>query len=292
MSAFFKRHPYFSWLLICMILFFVGVVFAMLGLESVSTFFVIATSCILMVLVPTGLIRLLQGIKDIAMSRKVKFEPKHLKVVDPFGYTKRRMTHIYRTSNGDKVTWGSVTGMLVVFFPIGIYYLILKLMHEKDNSYSNGVKMLVMGGAFTVLTAPVIIWLFIATFGDFPQMALMLGLPGSYFLIGIALLITGSILRHKGLVYEKYLILIMNYHVTKLDLMKSEFHTTYAKVTRQLNTMIELELLKNCYIYHKDREIIVPAISKKIALRCPSCSATTVLYSNEEHICAYCGGEL
>ena len=30
----------------------------------------------------------------------------------------------------------------------------------------------------------------------------------------------------------------------------------------------------------------------EIALRCKHCSGTTVLYSNEDRICAYCGGTL
>lgn len=289
---FFRLNSYLMWFTLSLILFCLSVVFMMIGATHIGTLAAIGCSFIMMILIPTYLIHLLKLVKENILCRKVPYAPKGIPVVNPMGYQRQKMRAFYLAPNGEAVGWWRIFVCVLVFFPIGIYYLIRKLMYEKVHCYEHGIRLLVMGGGLMLTMTPFLVWILTGETLDIREIVLLASIPGIYFLMGIAFMITGILLRKQGAVYEKYLILILNYHVTNLDVLKNQLHTTYSEVSKQLKKMIELDLLEDSYIYHKDRELIVPGISKKIALRCRSCSATTVLYTNEEQVCAYCGGEL
>lgn len=193
------------------------------------------------------------------------------------------------------VHWGGIILLLILLPPFGIYLLILKTTYEKARYSINSVWTIVIG---VLLMLPSLFWLvlFMATSGGFQGIIdswsplilfFFIGFP-----IGLACIVLGLVLHHLGKENDAYQRLILIEEVTDLYRIAERMHANYAHVTRVIERLIDYGILPDAYIFHRDHEVIVPGVSKKIALRCKNCSGTTVLYTNEERICAYCGGKL
>jgi len=281
-------------LLICCSLFIPAFVFFAIDENSpIAIGIIIVMSFGLMILIPTFGAHLLKKLSGKILSRHKKYESAKFQKTSPRVSSPYKIHDTrYVASNGLGVSWYSVFLTMLVLFPLGIYYMIRKVSHEKKRYLSNGIIMTVVGSVFVVFSVP-ILSLLIATGADNLRSLLLLAvLPAAPLLTGLGMIISGITLQRKGHTYQKFLTLITEYEITNLDDFKVEFNMPYSKVTSTLQKMIDIGFLSDSYIYHKDRELIVPGISKKIALKCKTCMGTTVLYSNEERICAYCGGEL
>lgn len=193
------------------------------------------------------------------------------------------------------ISWGGILLELLLLPPVGVYFLILKVTYEKSRYSANSVWTIVIG---VLLMVPALFWIgLLAGLSDnfwnevqraFPLLSLLcIGLP-----VGIACIVLGLVLRRLGRENDAYRRLILIEEVTDLYRIAERMHTTYAHATRVIERLIDGGILPDAYIFHRDHELIVPGISKKIALRCRNCSGTTVLYTNEERICTYCGGQL
>ena len=77
--------------------------------------------------------------------------------------------------------------------------------------------------------------------------------------------------------------------ITRLDKIAQIMKTDYARSADVIQSLIDNGLLKNTYIYHRDKEVIISGISEKIACKCRCCGATTVLYGTDIRECVYCG---
>lgn len=193
----------------------------------------------------------------------------------------------YSLSN-QNVSWIYVTLAILFFAPYGLFLFITKTAHEKTQYFENGIKSIIFGLALSVTTATVFFLVF------FPEdsINILTFVLGAIFVLGIFFIVYGLVLRHKGIVFEKLMILITMKNVTQVDRIALASYMTYAKTIKEINKLIESEILSGAYINYRDKEIIVPGISKKSAFLCKSCGGTTVLYTNEERICDYCGAEL
>ena len=188
-----------------------------------------------------------------------------------------------------EVTWGSVVLSLLVLPPLGIFYLIRKAVQEKSKYYLNGVKMKVMGSVFMIATALPILILTMGE-GKISTKIAVIALPGFYALLGLSIFIIGYVFEKKGKTNEGYLSAIFLDKETRLDVLAKRQNATYSQAVDTINKLIDNGYMQG-YIYHADREVIVPGISKKIAFKCYNCGGTTVLYSNDERVCVYCGAK-
>ncbi len=185
------------------------------------------------------------------------------------------------------MTWLRVGVLMVFFCPVGVFLAIRKTVEEKAFYYENGSRLIVFGVAAMILSAP----LFRVFFGAdaFDSMLLAFALP---FLLGLLMLSFGLLIRHKGRVNNDYMTILKIDRITDLDRIAQLMKTDYTHAAAAVQNLINSDLLKNAYVYHRDREVIIPGISEKIALKCGRCGATTVLYQTEKHECVYCGAEI
>ena len=288
----FKLNPYAIGLWMIAGLLVISLICHFTGETEINDVVTRVIAVIIVILIPMYLIRLAKTAVHRVLSRKVAYKPKIAPKIKSSKLRRETLRASYMETEEKTASWLTIFFWLILLFPIGIFYLLKKLTVEKVKYYAHGVRLLVMGFFIVAVSAIFIFWRVSMVYPDWWQMLQNGAFPFIYFLIGIGCIVTGIILRKKGATYEKYMVLIEEYHITNLDKLKSELHITYAKVTSQLEKLIEIGFLSECYIYHRDRELIVPSLSKKIAVRCITCGATTVLYSNEEPICAYCGGGL
>ena len=188
--------------------------------------------------------------------------------------------------------WWAVIVLLVTIFPVGIYFVILKTAYEKARYFSNGVRLIVLGAVLMVPSLGFILTLLLTGADSKEVLFRLCGMAGIPCLAGLFCFVFGWVLRHLGLENDAYRRLILVEKVTDMPTITRRMHTDYAHATRVIERLMDSGLLPDAYLYHRDHELIVPGVSKKIALRCKHCSGTTVLYSNEPHICDYCGGDL
>ena len=205
----------------------------------------------------------------------------------------RSQKEVFRADpSAQDAIWPVVIALLVTLFPMGIYLLILKTSYEKTRYFGNGVRLIVLGAVMMVPTLGFILLVLHSGATRARDLWMLTGIAGVPFLVGLFCFVFGWVLRHRGLENDAYRRLILVDRVTDMETITRRMRTDYAHATRVIERLVDSELLPDAYLYHRDHELIVPGISKKIALRCKHCSGTTVLYSNEERICAYCGGAL
>lgn len=189
-------------------------------------------------------------------------------------------------------TWGQVAATLAILPPLGLFYVIHKTSREQEIFRLNGVKLIVMGCTLLLLTLPPICLVLAGGTDDPSGLIFLLFFPGGYTLLGAVLTVLGLRLAHRGRINDCFLGLILDEKITRVDHLATRTSMTYAQVTRRVQWLIDNDLLPGAYIYHRDREIIVPKISPRIAIKCKNCAGTSVLYANDERVCVYCGGRI
>ena len=189
------------------------------------------------------------------------------------------------------LSWGYIALFLVILFPVGVFFLIRKVMHEKTQYYDNGVKMIVMGVLSMVLTVPLILLIIITGADSARALIIVNAIPGMYALFGAVSVVLGVRFKQKGKQWNAYMKAIVNDKITNIDMLAKMAKTTYSGAVDVIQKLIDSRLLEGAYIYHRDREVIVPGVSKKIAFRCKYCGGTTVQYANDEKECVYCGAK-
>lgn len=198
----------------------------------------------------------------------------------------------HRSKGHEDYTWGQVAAALAVLPPLGLFYVIHKTSREKELFYINGVKMTVIGITLLLLTLPPILLVLCTGTDDPSGLVFLLFFPGGFTLVGAAMTVLGIRSVRQGKRNDRLLHLILEEKITRIEQLCALTATTYPKVTDRVQWLIDNELLRGAYIYHRDKEIIVPRISSRIAIKCVNCAGTSVLYANDERICVYCGGKI
>ncbi|MBQ6268004.1 MAG: hypothetical protein IJK64_09585 [Clostridia bacterium] len=205
-----------------------------------------------------------------------------------YHYNKDDTLHL-KNASAD-MTWGYVVVYLIVLCPVGVFFLIRKLIHEKTHYYGNGVKTIILG---CIVFVPAV-WSLISllVFEDGAPSLMLLVISAAFSAGGLIALIAGFWLKHRGATNNAFMSAITIDKITSIDTLSERMHTDYSGAVRVIQRLIDAELLEGAYIYHKDRIVIVPGISEKIAVKCSMCGGTTVLYSSEQRECRYCGAIL
>jgi hypothetical protein len=119
---------------------------------------------------------------------------------------------------------------------------------------------------------------------------MILNLAGT--VCGAAFITAGILMKRTGRVNNAYMTAITIEHVTKIDTLAAMMKTDYSGVVKTVQRLIDSDLLKGAYIYHRDGVIIVQGVSERVAVRCRMCAGTTVRYKSDKNECVYCGAEL
>ena len=199
---------------------------------------------------------------------------------------------LHLDQSAPELSWGVVVLYLLILFPVGVFFMVRKIIHERTHYYDNGIKMIIMGAVFMALTVPVILLFLITGADNTKSLIIVTMIPGVYAVFGAVSIVLGLIYKCKGKENETYMKAIVYEKITKIDTLAGIAKTSYSGAANVIQRLIDSDMLKGAYIYHKDREVIVPGISKKIAFRCKNCGGTTVLYANEKKECIYCGAEV
>ena len=190
------------------------------------------------------------------------------------------------------LSWGLICLMLVLLFPVGFYFLVVKTLMEKGRHYRNGTTLLVLGALLLVPSLGFVL-LMVVTGADSRQALLaVIAPPCLLAAAALCFVVYGAWLRARGKREDLFRSLITEERVTDLDALAQRAGTDYAGAASVVGWLIDADLLGGAYLSHNDREVIVPGISQRIARRCPSCGGTTVFFANDRPICDYCGGAL
>lgn len=216
------------------------------------------------------------------------------------GFSGGRGQYTYNRDEGDfrfagaqeSLSWGIVFLMMVLMYPIGFYYMVVKTTQERGRYYRNGATIQFVGGIFFLLFTGLLIMTVRTGVDNQEFMRSMFGIFGIPAGACLLLLIYGTWLRIRGSMYDRYRTLITVEGVTDLDEIAKREGTTFARAAERVEWLIDSGLLGNAYLSYIDREVIVPGISKKIVRRCRNCGGTTVLMSTDPQICDFCGGAL
>ena len=156
-----------------------------------------------------------------------------------------------------------------MFCPVGTFLAIRKIFEEKTRYYENGIRLIIFGGFLMLLSAPML-YAFVGQ-DTFDPISLFFVVPTS---LGLLMLLSGVYFKHKGKVNLDYMTILKIDRITRLDKIAQIMKTDYAHAADVIQGLIDNGLLKNAYIYHRDKEVIISGISEKIACKCRSCGAT------------------
>ena len=205
--------------------------------------------------------------------------------------------YIYNNSTEDKnLAWWAIITLIIILPPMGIYYLIKKILLEPAFYFKNGKKLLTFGIVICVLSSFIFLFPIMEyrlSGGMSDSVAKLSLLPSFILFFGIVLAISGFCIRQTGFTNDNLINIITTEKVSNIDSIAQKTKLKKSDVYFKVNTLIKSGRLPEAYISPEDNEIILPGISKKVAIRCKNCTGTTVLFiNNPNRICSYCGGKL
>ncbi len=204
-----------------------------------------------------------------------------------------RSAPLYRQDKGGNTAWPLVFLLLVLVPPLGAVFVWRKLSYEKMRAHRNGEVLAIFGAVVTVLVArwPLGELVFLLRGKSQAGSITFILVLGSVSLVGIGIILLGIKISRAGELDLYLLYLIREKKITDLPTLAEMAGLSYKTLTLKLEKLIDGPL-QDAYIYHRDKVLIVPGISERIACFCRQCGGTTVLYVNEERICDYCGAPL
>lgn len=197
-------------------------------------------------------------------------------------------------------SWGWIIFWLIIFWPIGLFLVINKFSTDKSALMSGKTGLLsVIGWILTV----------IGVIGFYSELSD--GLSGSGILLALLFLGGGVLLLRKvsktkktAIKYKKYIDIVVNQNVQSIENVASAVGSSYDDVAKDLQNMINIGYLKDAFIHHGNREIVLKQRETVVytqnavfgqsapqtkATRCPGCGANNVVVVGRVSECEYCG---
>lgn len=199
-------------------------------------------------------------------------------------------------------SWGWIIFWLIIFWPVGLFLLVKKLLTDKSALMSGKTWIVSAIGWFFVIIGGMG---FIGTVSDVSAD----GAGGT--IIGIAMFVGGVLVLRKASKtkktaarYKKYIDLAMNQNVRGIDNIAASVVLPYDIVVKDLQDMINIGYLEDAYIDQGNCEIVLKRVgpvsytqaptneradTPKIAVRCSGCGANNVVAVGSVSECEYCG---
>ena len=204
------------------------------------------------------------------------------------------------------VGWGLTIFWLVIFWPVGLYFLFKKLAIDKSAVMSRHIGALSIVGWFLIVFGAVALWGYVS------------GEPGfdsdlaSGMVVSLGSLVGGGVVLYKvsttkkaAKKYQEYIRIVVNQDIRNIDDIASAVGLSYDETVKDLQNMIDYGFLKDAFIHRSNREIILVhyeavssltplpgaygAAPQMIAVHCPSCDANQVAAVGSVIKCEYCG---
>jgi len=200
-------------------------------------------------------------------------------------------------------SWLAIITMLILFWPIGIYFLFKRISGDKGITMSAKAIYIKYIGIFLCVGA--VIMLAALFGGTYESGELRETIVYTLFLGagGVALLMYGKKVSSEANDIRKYISIIANGYVGKIDEIAGIAGKPYEIVKKDLQGMIDKGYLKNAYIDEATQRIVLtndPIVNfeddenhvKNIEVQthiviCPNCGASNVVASGNAK-CEYC----
>lgn len=194
-------------------------------------------------------------------------------------------------------SWVVVILALIIFWPVGLIFLYLKLRNNSKNKFKfSGVTKIVIGAcsvSFGLIGA--------ATEIDEPtgEVGLTIVMVSIFLAIGIAFIYFGVKNIKEGKIYEKISNLINFQEVESVEEIAKKLKITEEKATEYISKAIslgicnnEIEYKNNKIIYKKKVEEQVEKKKHERIVKCECCGGINHINDTEVKACEYCGMEL
>ena len=196
-------------------------------------------------------------------------------------------------------SWALVIFLLIIFWPVGVYFLVKKLSVDKQASLSSGRKMMIWGW--------VIVGMGIISWGTLIEDSLVSGTFGTLFFIfaGLALVYVGRKSSINAEKYKSYIDIIVNKKVRSIATISSAIPVTHDIAIKDIQEMIKKGFFEDAYINYNVDEIVLSSADgidakinnhsntnqkvQMIVVPCNGCGANNKVEKGEVEKCQYCG---
>lgn len=194
-------------------------------------------------------------------------------------------------------SWVVVILALIIFWPVGLILLYLKLRNNSKNKFTfSGTMKIIIGvcsvffgliGASTEIDQPT------------GEVGLTIVMVSIFLAIGIAFIYFGVKNIKEGKIYEKISNLINFQEVESVEEIAKKLKITEEKATEYISKAISLGICNNEIEYKNNRIIYKKKVEEQVEkkkheriVKCECCGGINHINDTEVKACEYCGMEL
>ena len=188
--------------------------------------------------------------------------------------------------------WWAIIVMLIVLFPIGVLFLINKVVNEKRELFINARALMVLGAVslfFGALGAGLTIY---AAAAEGAAAIALFGIPAlALVLFGASMVIWGVLLRRRAMAYNRYLRFLVLNSERSIPVIAQAMGVNTMQALEMLETLVDRSYIRGMYVDHGTLELKSKETAK-FAVRCRHCGGTSILEAGKPVVCEYCGAAL
>lgn len=194
-------------------------------------------------------------------------------------------------------SWVVVILALIIFWPVGLIFLYLKLRNNSKNKFKfSGITKIVIGACSVSFGL-----IGLSTEIDEPtgEVGLTIVMVSIFLAIGIAFIYFGVKNIKEGKIYEKISNLINFQEVESVEEIAKKLKITEEKVAEYISKAISLGICNNEIEYKNNRIIYKKKVEEQAEkkkheriVKCECCGGINHINDTEVKACEYCGMEL
>lgn len=212
-------------------------------------------------------------------------------------------------------SWGIIALWLILFFPVGIFFIVKKMTGDKFSYIKNGKGLRVLG---YVLLGFALIYLIMAFSGELETedgSSIVGGVIVAEIIFGgggALCVFKGMEYIKRGTKYNRYVAIINASNDLLIDNIAAAVPTTYDKAIKDIQSMLDAGFFMNAYLDLNKRELIMAKAAPQPnviannmfvvsqgatnnqphSVKCPNCGATNTAVPGAKNECEYCGSPL
>lgn len=212
-------------------------------------------------------------------------------------------------------SWGIIALWLILFFPVGIFFIVKKMTGEKFNYIKNGKSLRVLGYILLGLAG---IYLIMGLTGELKTedgSSIVGGVIVAEIIFGgggALCVFKGMEYIKRGAKYNRYVSIINASNDLLVDNIAAAVPTTYDKAIADIQSMLDAGFFMNAYLDLNKRELIMAKVAPQPSVavntgytgsqgavdnqprsvKCPNCGATNTIVPGAKNECEYCGSAL
>ncbi len=208
-------------------------------------------------------------------------------------------------------SWGTVIVLLILFWPVGLFFLYKKLTSDKTAILRNSQVLSIYGWVLAVIGILYVILGVASSARETQDMAATIG-AASFILLffvggGFLMIAKANKMKKTGNKYKRYIDAVANQRLTSIDQIAAVIPVQYEEAASDLQKMIDIGYFEIAYIDMARRELIMPARQPVYsasasapgagaratkAVRCKSCGANNTIVVGAANECEFCGSPL